>query len=762
MTSEDQQDLETGHIGEVIPFPTRQTVDQAPEVHQPGEELATRDASEVAEPEKVYDAELVDDEPGTAVGPVRRVVQPVVKVVMPVIIVVRQARQHEPTVRSSKWLLRQLVYVFAGLGVLLKRLWDAKTNSPYQRAMRAAEAAGDWERWSDVEQRGAKAFTDRHRRRMDGPKLLLQRLVAIGIAVPVVGVFLLLIGVAVAKAADDWTLVWGPLQGTVAAVGWLATTVMWLVSAFAFLLPFLVVGLTWNVGRRAEVARGWLAPAGGRGDMMTSVLTEDTITAALRGTVPDFDRAVKGGWQVRYRIPPREAEGGGTHFQIDLPPRAPVEAFVKNKKLLAHNLKRFPIEVWPTEPIAGVLDGWVADPGVLTKPVGPWPVLKDLDNARCDYFRGIPVAMTLRGQVVASPLSQKNYFMAGIMGSGKTSMALTLALGAILDPLVDVDVVVMAENGDFEPLRPALRSLHTGAGEGTVEAAIQLLRNRFRDLGELGELLREQMDITAAQGREPDKFICREYAEREPRLRPRVMIIDECQNLFMSEHGKDAETIVKKLVTTARKYATTLIMLTPDPTGDAVPSGVVRIMSNRACFPIGDQIGNDAAIGTGSHKTGLTAANLVPAIDDQLNDAGTCAARGFTNPPGMLRCFYVPQSDAHRVTKRALQLRGNPRRLLAAAPVREKRDLLADVGEVIGQQTVPAADIPALLSRAFPNQVLYQQMTGKQLRDLLLKEHGVRVPKTGNRFPVSPKLIADGLARRRELSYEADDDAPPF
>lgn len=743
MTIEDQRDLETGHGENVLPFPIRQAGGLVSDSHQPGGELATRDASDVDQSEKVYDAEIVDDEPGAAVGPVRRAVQPVVNVVMPVVVVVRQVRQHQPTVRATKGTARQLAYVFAGGGVVLQRWWAKRTR--YDRAMAAAEAGGDWDRWERIEQCGEMAKEHKHKRLLDLLAMPIKLVKSLAWMIVGLFVFLLLIGVIVAVRGDGAVL--DPLFGVMDVVAWAAAVIgaLWGIAVFAG--AFLLVGALWHVGRQAQAGPQWLRLPVTPGDMMSSVLTEDTITAALRGTVPDFDRAVKGGWQVRYRIPPREAEGGGTHFQIDLPPRAPVEEFVKRKKLLAHNLKRFPIEVWPTEPIAGVLDGWVADPGVLTKPVGPWPVLKDLDNARCDYFKGIPVAVTLRGQVVASPLGQKNYFMAGVMGSGKSSMAVTLVLGAILDPLVDVDVVVMAENGDYEPMRPALRSLYTGAENTTVEAAIQMLRDRFRDLGEMGELLREQMAITAAQGREPDKFICREYAEREPRLRPRVMVIDECQNLFMSDHGKDAETIVKKLITTARKYATTLIFLTPDPTGDAVPSGVVRVMSNRACFPIGDQIGNDAAIGTGSHRKGLTAANLVPAIDDELNDAGTCAARGFTNPSGMLRCFYVPQSDAHRVTKRALQLRG-PRRLIAAAPVRETRDLLVDVGKVIGEQTVRAADIPPLLAREYPEQVLYQQLTGKQLRKLLKDDYEVLVPTTDNVHPVSPELIAEGIARR--------------
>ena len=728
----DHETVDAG--GELLQFPTS--------VRQAGGELAEVDASDVEHVGPVYDAEIVDDPPPTT--RVARVVQTGATVVATV-------RQSKRTVATAKFAVRQGTYMIAGTRILATRLWDAKTNARPERLMRVAEASGDWDHLGEWHDRGEKMRDSRHKRHMDFLELPLRAAKAFGISVLALHVLLLFLGFALWINGSVANML-VPMLGMYAGIAWTAhaVSVAWSIG-WRVGLVVLVCGV-WCVGKKNAIPGRWMAAETGVGDMMTSVLTEDTITAALCDTVSDFGRAVKAGWKVRYKIPPRYFEGG-THFQIDLPPKAPVVEFVKKRDLLAHNLKRYPIEVWPTEPEAGVLDGWIADPGVLTKPVGPWPVLKSLDNATCDYFKGIPVAMTLRGKVVTSPLSQKNYFMAGVMGSGKSSMAVTLVLGAILDPLVDVDVVVMAENGDYEPMRPALRSLHTGAETATVEAAIQLLRDRFRDLSEMGELLREQMAIDEAAGREPEKFVCREYAEREPRLRPRVMVFDECQNLFMSDHGKDAETIVKQLITTARKYATTLIFLTPDPTGDAVPSGVVRVMSNRACFPIGDQIGNDAAIGTGFHKRGITAANLVPAIDDELNDAGTCAARGFTNPPGMLRCFYVPQSDARRVTKRALQLRSGHQRVIEAArPIAEKRDLLADVGEVIGSQTIPAADIPALLSKAFPNQVLYRQMTGKQLRKLLLDDYGVRVPSTGNRWPVTPKLIGEALTEHRQLS----------
>jgi S-DNA-T family DNA segregation ATPase FtsK/SpoIIIE len=40
-------------------------------------------------------------------------------------------------------------------------------------------------------------------------------------------------------------------------------------------------------------------------------------------------------------------------------------------------------------------------------------------------------------------------------------------------------------------------------------------------------------------------------------------------------------------------------------------------------------------------------------------------------------------------------------------------------------------------------------MTGKALRERLAREYGVQMPSTGNRWPVSPALIADALARRQ-------------
>lgn len=80
----------------------------------------------------------------------------------------------------------------------------------------------------------------------------------------------------------------------------------------------------------------------------------------------------------------------------------------------------------------------------------------------------------------------------------------------------------------------------------------------------------------------------------------------------------------------------------------------------------------------------------------------------------------------------------------------QQRDLLADISEAIGDQTVPCNDLPARLARLAPNWRPYKSLTGKQLREEL-KKLGVKVPSTGNRYPVSPDLVREAIACREDV-----------
>jgi hypothetical protein len=76
---------------------------------------------------------------------------------------------------------------------------------------------------------------------------------------------------------------------------------------------------------------------------------------------------------------------------------------------------------------------------------------------------------------------------------------------------------------------------------------------------------------------------------------------------------------------------------------------------------------------------------------------------------------------------------------IGAGPEPAPRDLLADLVAVLGEQRVPAADVPALLRDLAPDHAPYRGLTGVKLREILEREYGIKVASTGNRYPVDPK-----------------------
>lgn len=701
--------------------------DHRHQVDEPGDDLKLVDARSVEHVGPVYDAEFVDDDTDHQPAPtgVARVVR-----------VAHQVRQNERAVAVVRFTVRQLTYLLAGSRILAARLWDARTNARPERLMRAAEAAGDWDHLGEWHDRGEAMRNSRHKRHMDFLELPLRAAKAVGWTVLAIHVLLLFLGFAL-WANNDVSIL-APVLGMYAGIAWTAhaISVAWSI-AWRVGLIVLVIGV-YLVGKKNAVPGPWMAPPKpDEGDVMDGIPDERMIIEALRATLPALDRAIKAGWKMFYEMPPMP-DGKGWRAQLALPPAAPVVDFVKRKELLAHNLRRFPREVWPTEPKAAVLDLWVAKPGALSGPVDDWPLLKNLDSARSDYFKGVPVSVTIKGDVIKGRLFEANWVAGGMMGSGKSTLIITALLGAMLDPLVDIDVVVMAQNADYDPMEPRLNRLVTGVGDDTVEQCMAMLYELFDDLTIRGQALKEH----------DERAVTREIAEKDHRLRPRIMVIDECQNLFIGEHGKDAIEIVTKVMSTARKYAITLMFLTPEPSKDALPRKLISIASNKACFAIGDHQANDAVLGSGSYKSGISAVGLVPKTDEGPGDVGTCMQRGFTGRPGLMRGFYVSQSDAHRVTQRAVQLRER-RQIEAVRAESGVRDLLADVGEVLAGRTDPvrAADVRRLLAQAFQSHKPYERMTGVELAARLTAE-GVEVPKTRNVFPVYPDRVRKALDAR--------------
>lgn len=698
--------------------------------------------AEVEPAPEILDGEIVTDSESAALDrqPPRWVPATVVRIT-----------RHEPTRRTARTVAATALTVVHGLDSWRSRAWDAASGGVYRRAIRAAEVAGDREALAEWVDRRERAAADRHKRLMELPKL------AAGIARVSVGclvglVLLMLVIALVVQLAGAGTFL-GVVDGVLGVIAWCvgAITVLWL--PFVASLPLWVLLAAYREGRRTATPTAW-ATGFVDGDEGRDVVPSDgAILEALRNLgIPKLDLAFRKGWgsvghPARVFEQGTARDGKGWRTLIRLPQGVNVEMINKRKGVLAHNLVRLPVEVWPTEPKdkPGVLDLWVAEPGALTGPVPAWPLLSKLDTITTDYFKGVPVGVNIRGDNVNGLLSEANYAAAGLMGSGKSSLVITLLLGALLDPLVEADVIVCAENADYDPMRPRLRSLTTGAGPATVAACMAILREAYADLEVRGKALQEH----------DQRAVNRKLAEADERLRPRIIVVDECQALFMDEeYGEEAASVVQLLISAARKYAYTLIFLTPEPSTASLPRKVITITSRKACFAIGDQQSNDAILGTGSYKSGISAVDLEPKTDESDGDVGTAMVRGFMAKPGLLRTYFVSQADAHRVIARAVEIRTDAG--IGARPalaVAADRDLLEDVAVVLAGARVNAADVPPRLRELAPEWAPYRTLDGVRLRSLLA-DLGVRVPSTGNRWPVDPDAVRAALAGRDSAEHD--------
>ncbi|WP_216587530.1 cell division protein FtsK [Streptomyces brasiliscabiei] len=651
--------------------------------------------------------------------------------------IVTEARTHD----SYRAVVRHSAYVVGGTRVVTRRAWESRTTAMHSRMMRIAEASGNEELVRQWEQRAYAYRFARHRRRVELLQMALNAPKAVATATGTGAGVLLLLGLMLAWHSGDLSDVLTPIAAVIGFVAWVAfiAGVVW--EPLLVALPFLALAAVWAVGRSQHTAPVWALPVDG--DERDVVPDENAILRALGNLgIAPLNKAIREGWKPRW-VQPTTRSGNGWHTQLQLPMGVDVEMIADKKRTLAHNLLRKPVEVWPTEPRdqAGVLDLWVADPGVLTKPVPPWPLLTE---GTADFFKGVPVALNARGEQVIGRLMASNYLMAGIMGSGKSSLVVALLLGAMLDPLAEIDVHVLAYNIDYDPMRPRLRSLVKGDEDEHVVAAMETLRSLASEVSRRGQELERIGTETK---------LTREIAERDPSMRPRIVVFDEVHELFgHPEHGKEAKELALKVTKKARKTGIVLLWITPDADANSLPRGISKTVSHRVAFAINDHQGNDAILGTGMHKNGYSATTLVAG-----EDVGTAMAAGFGKTPGLIRSYYLRKEagidEITPVVERAVALREGVSPAEAPQPA-ERPDPLADVAAVLG--SAPRMLTQEVLNRLAERRPDAYRAWGPADLKKALEPHGCEPYKSGGKSTVARDRVQEAILER--LADDSDDE----
>ena len=726
--------------GRVITFPGNkgqiEPRSPGPPEPRPDTGLAVAADAEVEHVPEPLEGELLTEEESAAVDARLhgRFTQTVQRVIALVVVVPESERTSTAVGKATA---RVVWTIGRGFGSWVGRAYDGATLGVYRRQIKAHEAMGNQEQLAEWVDRHTKAREQRHKRILNLPLAALG-VVQVGAASvgALIGLVILLgIAVAVSGAGSFMSVVHGSLELT----NWTTTIVQTTWRPLVISSPLLLVIAAWREGRRCKTP-GWLATA--RDADVDVAIDETTIANALKSLrIPAINDYLKQGFPIQF-ITTARRDGRGTHFVVRLPNGVTAEMIAQPQRRaqFAGSLYRATKEVWlKTGGEASILDGWAADKGALAEGAGPYPLL---DKGSVDVFKGVPFGKTLRGDPILAPVIGRNTIVGGMPGQGKSSAARVEMVGFALDPTAELRIWVPDSNFDFEAFKPRCSRYVMGAETEKIAEILAHLQELHAEVQIRGDLL--------VKYRIPE--VTREWASKNVGLHPLGCLLEEAHVAFQHpEYGPDICQLVIDIVRLGRKRAIHFIVSTQAPTKDSIPRDVTRNCSNGIAFAVGDHVANDALLGQGAYRGGHRATELIPGTD-----IGTALVKGFTGQRSEMVQAYFLSVDAKNdqvtpIIKRslaAIERRGVPLPTRDAPALEEAvRDLLEDLDEVLSDQPVPAADVPPMLRHLAPDWMPYRRMTGKSLR-IELAKRGVKVPSTGNKWPVDPVVVRAALATR--------------
>ncbi|GAA0613962.1 ATP-binding protein [Streptomyces crystallinus] len=653
---------------------------------------------------------------------------------------VRAAVTHEHTRTAARLAVRHGMYVVGGTRIVARRTWEARTATRYERMLRAAEAAGNYEVAAEWEERGQRFRDARHRRRMD---LLHSPLdAARGVAVSAgMGVgSLVALGVVMAVATKDATQVVTPLMATVEFINVLITiaTVVW-GPALTF-GPFLALLALWGVGRHQQAAPNWALPAAvrnGEGEPITPSI----VVKALRDLgVPALRNAIKEmGDAGAAMLSPITIAGCGVEVDVTLPSGVSTIEVQNRRRKLAENLSRHEHEVFITIPQAArTVRLWVADSGALDEPIGPSPLVTD-ETMTADYAKGrAPWGQDLRGDAAAISLYQRHLLITGLSNQGKTAALRSLALWASLDRRVEFRVADLKGAGDWAMF------------DGLATVLIQ---------GPTDEHVIEATEMVEGLVDEMNRRIAARQADPTVVFDPLIGIVDEAQVAFMCPAIDDQKRpyggakatsryfmAVRKVHNQGRVVDVLMYEGTQDPTDQNLPKLVREGAHTRASLALGTEAQAVMALGEKAVNGGAA-----PHLLRQGLDKGTLvvASDGIEIPKGQssitVRTHFIGDEDARAITDRAKALRDGIT-TLHVIERGEQRDPLDDIAAVVGTaERVRTKDVLARLAALDAD--AYSAWSFMELKRVL-DDAGAEPWKSDGVMVVGRDRVARALANR--------------
>ena len=443
----------------------------------------------------------------------------------------RRARRSPATSATRAAAGRNVAYVGIGAAVITRRLWESRSTARYERHIRSAEAARRPRGGPGVGRRsGSKFLKDRHARRADLVELPLKVARELPkIAAGVLGL-LVAIGILLAIASRNSPGGGRPGQGgrahrrvgrpsrSPSPTGRSCSARRGSCSASCA-----GPGAATRTPPRPVVGGGQAGRRGRRG----LVITADTIVLALQHLpVPALRQAFKNGWTPLFHtLPVRDGRGYSAVFSLPLGVTAGMIA--DQRPVLARNVHRAEVEVWPS-------DAEKAGTG----PAGIGGGVDRRQGRPVQARAGIPAAARGHGRRVRGrpgrgdaarrgdrvPVVGNNFVAGGQMGQGKSNACRVVMLGCALDPLAELTCSCSRTTATSTPTprgwRSTSRASRTTRSPRRSPGCIELYAEVARREGRLAELGAKKVTRGAGAG-PPGPAAHRGAVQRVPRaVRP--------------------------------------------------------------------------------------------------------------------------------------------------------------------------------------------------------------------------------------------------
>lgn len=376
-------------------------------------------------------------------------------------------------------------------------------------------------------------------------------------------------------------------------------------------------------------------------------------------------------------VNPIAVDGPGWLAELDLPGAALADEVLEKRPQLAAAMRRPLGCVWPEndkQAHPGRLRLWVAreDPAKAKRRI--WPLMHE---GQADLWRPSPFGFDPRGRLVEVELVGTNWLIGGVMGSGKTSAVLVLALLAALMPTAELHIYELKGSGDLQAVEDVARVYVSGDDDEDCEAALNGLRWLKKELKRRKKIIKELPLSDVPHGRK----LSAQLADRlgMPLI---VAIYDEVHTLNEhDEYGPPAKKDGADLIRKARAYGIILIFTTQRPDKDSIPKAISDNAIIRFCLAVTGYLANNLILGTGAYARGVRATMF-----DPQHDAGTgWLARSALNAQ-IVKAAWITQEEAFAIGQRAKALR------IAAGTMPTER----------GLETVDATDLLDHLRAVWP------------------------------------------------------------